>query len=258
MINMFVVAVAAALLFVCMLAAQEGGRRLAVRHAVGGGGDSDGSSAIDAAVFALLGLLIAFTFSGAAARFDERRQLITEETNDIGTAYLRIDLVPAEYQPALRETFRKYLDARIGAYQKIPDLPAVEAELNRANALQGEIWKQAVTAAQSPGVPTSTAILLIPSLNEMFDITTTRYMATRMHPPYVIFGLLFALAIAAALLAGYGMGGKSRRPWLHAIVFAAVMSVSVYVILDLEFPRLGLIRVDDFDQALVALRATMK
>lgn len=256
--NMFVVAVAAVLLFLGMLAAQEGGRRLAARHARDGGQDTGGSSAIDAAVFALLGLLVAFTFSGAAVRFDDRRELITEETNDIGTAYLRIDLVPAEFQPALRETFRSYLDARISAYQKVPDLPAVEAELNRANALQGEIWKQAVAAAQSPGAPTSTAILLVPALNEMFDITTTRYMATRMHPPYIIFGLLFALALAAALLAGYAMGGESRRPWLHAIVFAAVMAVSVYVILDLEFPRLGLIRVDDFDQAMVALRATMK
>src|SRR6188508_2344639 len=60
------------------------------------------TGAIDGAIFGLLGLLIAFTFSGAAARFDERRQMIVEEANSIGTAYLRIDLLPESTQPRLR------------------------------------------------------------------------------------------------------------------------------------------------------------
>ncbi len=254
---MLVAATAAALLFVLMLAAEEVGRRLALRIARSGRGEAKGSSAMDAAVFALLGLLIAFTFSGAAARFDSRRQLITQETNAVSTAYLRIDVVPPEYRPALREAYGRYLDARISGYQKMPDIAAAEAELARASAMQSEIWKQAVAAAQSPGTPTSAAMLLLPAINNMFDMATSRYVATKMHPPYIIFGLLFLLATAAALLAGYGMGGASTRPWLHPIVFAAVMALSVYVVLDLEFPRLGLIRVDDFDQALIALRATM-
>jgi len=157
----------------------------------------------------------------------------------------------------MREAFRKYLDSRIATYAKVPDMVAVRAEQARSNALQAEIWRQAVAATQAPGVPTSAAILLMPALNAMFDIATTRTMATMMHPPGVIFGMLFVLAIAAALLAGYGTGGASRRPWLHMVVFAATMALVVYVILDLEYPRLGLIHVDEFDQALVALRATM-
>jgi hypothetical protein len=250
-------AVTSAVLFAAIFWALESGRRLGARKRVAGA-EPGGTSAIDAAVFALLGLLVAFTFSGAASRFDTRRGLVVEETNDIGTAYLRIDFVPASYQPELRETFRKYVDARIAAYKLMPDIDAARAELGRANAFQGEIWRQAVAATQAPGVPTSAAILLMPALNAMFDITTTRGMATQMHPPVVIFALLFALAIAAAVLAGYGIGGGSARPWLHMVVFAAVMSMSMYVIIDIEFPRLGLIRVDDFDQALVALRSTMK
>jgi hypothetical protein len=70
--------------------------------------------------------------------------------------------------------------------------------------------------------------------------------------------MLFGLALASALLAGYGMAGAKARSWLHMLGFAAAMAVSVYVILDLEFPRLGLIRVDAFDQALVELRESMK
>jgi hypothetical protein len=83
-------------------------------------------------------------------------------------------------------------------------------------------------------------------------------MATQMHPPVVIYGMLVGLALASALMAGYGMAGGQTRNWLHILSFATVMAVAVYVIIDLEFPRLGLIRVDVFDQALVELRASMK
>jgi hypothetical protein len=101
-------------------------------------------------------------------------------------------------------------------------------------------------------------MLLLPALNQMIDITTTRTMALQLHPPLIIFGMLFLVALASALLAGYGMaGGKSRR-WLHVIGFALVIGLTVYVILDIEFPRYGLIRVDAFDQALVDLLKSMK
>ena len=204
---MFAAAAAAALLFVVMLAAQEVGRRLAARRVRTGGGTPGGSAAVDAAVFALLGLLIAFTFSGAATRFDQRRQLVTQETNDIGTAYLRIDAVPPEHQPALRESFRRYLDARIGAYQKVPDLAAAEAELARANALQRKSGGRPSPRSTRPAPDRRRRCCCCPRSTRCSTSRTTRSMATKMHPPYVIFGLLFLLATAAALLAGYGMAG---------------------------------------------------
>jgi hypothetical protein len=101
-------------------------------------------------------------------------------------------------------------------------------------------------------------MLLLPALNAMIDTTTTQTMATQMHPPTIVFVMLFGLALAASLLAGYGMTGSKVRSWLHMLGFALVMAVSVYVILDIECPRLGLIRVDAFDQALVDLRNNMK
>ena len=107
------------------------------------------------------------------------------------------------------------------------------------------------------GVPPSTTMLLLPALNQMFDITTTRTMATKIDPPMAIIAMLFGLELACGLLAGYSMA-RSRSPrWTHMIAFAVVMTAAVYVILDIEYPRLGLIRVDDFDQALVALRTSM-
>jgi hypothetical protein len=91
----------------------------------------------------------------------------------------------------------------------------------------------------------------------MIDITTTRVMAARTHPPVIIFVLLVALALAGALLAGYGTATAKTRSWTHVVALAAAISVALYVILEIEYPRLGLIRVDAFDEALVSLRETM-
>jgi hypothetical protein len=217
----------------------------------------EGVGALEGAVFGLLGLLIAFTFSGAGARFDVRRQLIVDETNAIGTAYLRLDMLAGAAQPPLREDFRRYVDSRLAIYRKLPDIAAAKEELTKSANLQAEIWRQAVVAVRAEGVPPAAAMLLLPALNEMFDITTTRTMATLMHPPAIVFVMLFGLALLASLLAGYDMAGGRTRRWLHMFGFALIMALSVYVILDLEFPRLGLIRVDAFDQALVDLRASM-
>ena len=113
----FLLAISLAL-FAGMLLCLDLGRRFGIhRMAQDPEGAHSGTGAVDGAVFALLGLLIAFTFSGAAGRFDERRSLIVEETNDIGTAYLRLDLLPAGAQPALRDLFRRYLDASMRAQE---------------------------------------------------------------------------------------------------------------------------------------------
>ena len=246
-------------LFFSMLMLLEVGRRIGARRlAEDPEGAEAGVSAVDGAVFALLGLLIAFTFSGAASRFDTRRQLIVEETNDIGTAYLRLDLLPVDAQAGLREKFREYLDTRLAIYRKLPDIEAAKQEMAKANRLQVEIWRQSVAASRAQGASPAAPMLLVPALNAMIDITTTRTMAMQIHPPMIIFVLLVGLALISSLLVGYGMASSKARNWLHMLGLAFVMAVSVYVILDIEYPRLGFIRVDAFDQALVELRESMK
>jgi hypothetical protein len=171
-------------LFVGMVLLLHVGRQIGLRRlAQDPEGGHSGTGAVEGAVFALLGLLIAFTFSGAISRFDERRNLIVEEANDIGTAYLRLDLLPTSAQPALRDLFRRYVDSRLETYRKLPNIEAAKAELARSVSLQDEIWRQAVAGATMPDARPSAAMLLLPALNQMIDITATRTMAAQMHPP---------------------------------------------------------------------------
>ena len=215
-------------------------------------------SSLEAAVFALLGLIIAFTFSGALTRFDVRRGQAVDEANAIGTAYYRIDLLPASAQPRLRETFRNYVDARISTYRKLPDIAAAQRELARSLELQTEIWSQAVAAIRMPESRPGAELLVMPALNQMYDITAVRVAATQIHPPAIIYAMLVALALASALLAGYQTAGETGYDWIHKIGFAGIVAFTIYVIIDIEYPRLGFVRLDAIDQLLVNVRAGMK
>lgn len=244
-------------LFAAMLGLLEVGRRLGQRRLEQDGeGGRAGLAAVEGSVFALLGLLIAFTFGGASSRFEARRALIVDEANAIDTAWLRIDLLSASAQPEMRQRFRDYLDSRLEIYRSLADVDLVRADLERSAELQQGIWSSAVHACTEPLLPQAT-MLLLPALNQMIDITTTRTMAMQFHQPTIIFGVLVVLALASSLLAGYGMAGSMKQRWVHMVGFAAVMSVAIYVIFDLEYPRRGLIRVDAADQLLIDLRASM-
>jgi hypothetical protein len=236
----------------------EVGRRIGARRlAKEGDAAVKGFGAIEGAVFALLGLILAFSFSGALMRFDARRQLVVAEANDIGTAFLRIDLLPVDAQTPMRDLFRRYLDSRIETYRKLPDMEAVKAELARSVKLQSEIWSLAVSSSQKSPTPQA-MMLLLPALNAMIDITTTRTEAARLHSPLIIWVMLGALTFACALFAGYDMASRKHLNLLHSAAFAVVLAVTVYVIIDLEYPRVGLIQMSDSDRVLVELRESMK
>jgi hypothetical protein len=91
----------------------------------------------------------------------------------------------------------------------------------------------------------------------MIDITSTRASATKKHPPLTLFLLLAGLSFIGTLLVGYSMSVNKSRSWIHTVAFVAIMSLTIFVILDLKFPRMGLIRVDAADKALVELRKSM-
>lgn len=133
----------------------------------------------------------------------------------------------------------------------------MRTELEHSAELQNEIWSLARASSQKLPTPQAT-MLLLPALNAMIDVTTTRTEATRVHSPLIIWVMLGALTFACALFAGYDMAGRKRLNALHSAAFAVVLAVTVYVIIDLEYPRIGLIQISDSDQVLVDLRERMK
>lgn len=216
-----------------------------------------GTGVVETALFALLGLLIAFTFNGAATRYDTRRNLIVQEANAAGTAWLRIDLLPEQDQAEIRKRFREYLDTRIRIHEEVGNPDEIQRDLARLSDLQSEIWVRARTGINRDG-RTQTATLMVPALNEMFDIGSTRLATARMHVPTTILILLGGLMLLSALLAGFAMASRKSHHLLHSIVFAGILATTVFVTLDLEYPRQGFIRLNLSDRPLIDLRASWK
>ena len=221
----------------------------------GGASDAPSVGSLEAAVFGLLGLMIAFTFSGALNRFDNRRAQAVDEVNAIGTVWYRIDLLPASEQAKQREMLRSYVDARIATYKKLPDVAAAQQEVARSQKLQNEIWAHGVAATRMPDARPGIDLLVVPGMNQMFDLASARIAATRIHPPTIIYAMLIGLALASALLAGY-QAATENDP-MHRFGFAFIVALTIYVILDIEYPRLGFVRIDDIDELMAALRASM-
>lgn len=245
------------LLFLGMVAMQIAGHHYGVRRADSAGASSEGTAAVEATLFALLGLLVAFTFSGADTRLDARRKLIIEETNAVGTAYLRLDLLRAEDEPLLQDEMRRYVDSRLSYYDRLLDFRAAKAERALSEQLQQQIWTHAVAASARAG-DSRAALLVLQSLNAMFDVATERYAALRMHMPVAIFVLLVVMALACAFFAGIGMSRRRQPSYLHMVIFAGVMAVTAYVILNLEYPRVGFGRLHALDTFLRDQRASMR
>jgi hypothetical protein len=235
----------------------EAGRNIAARQRVRDAqAVSSSLGVLESALFGLMSLVLAFSFSGAAQRFDARRMSIVDEANCIGTAYLRIDVLPLQAQPQLREKFRQYVDTRLAAYRAMPDIAKAKVEINRAQAIQAEIWTKAVEACQQADSPEA-KILVLQALNSMFDIANTRYMQTLLHPPPVVFLMLGVLILICSLIAGFEMGFGKARSLIHVAAFAALLAIIFYTIIELEYPRLGKLQENAFDQALVDVRNSM-
>ncbi|CAB3627653.1 bestrophin-like domain [Achromobacter pestifer] len=250
----FVLAGSAVAFFFLLLLAIRFGRWLG-RNGNAEDRGTAGSAAIEASVFALLGLLIAFTFSGAAQRMADRRNLLVTEVNAIGTAWLRIDLLNAEDQPQLREQFRRYVDERVNYYKHVADLGQRDAIATKVGNIQNEIWKSSIAAGKHAVPPFAASY--IASVNDMFDVSTAQTVAQKIHPPIVTYLFLGFLAVVCACLIGFNLAGAKRDTLFHQIIYALVMAVALYIIVDFEFPRIGAIRIDQSDTLLMTQRQAM-
>jgi len=252
------IAVLSFVLFATLLASVEAGYRYGRRRIERNPDVVAGAGVIEAAIFGLMGLLLAFQFSVAQGRMEFRRGLIVKEANAIGTAYLRLDLLPPAAQPPLRDLFRRYIETRIAVFESLPDVGLWERKMAEANALQAQIWSAAVAAVQSdPNA--GTRQLVIPPINDMIDVTTERTIATINHVPVAIVALLLLVAMSGSVLAGHAMAVRRKgRSITHEAIFAVVVAATLCLMIDLEFPRYGVIRNTDADRAMYDTRAGMR
>jgi hypothetical protein len=213
-------------------------------------------SVAESAVFGLLGLLIAFTFSGAYDRYESRKIHIIEEANAFEAAYAIIDITPIQYRPALRENMREYLDLHMAAYNHIPYLKKVREDVEKSLVIQHKIWDTIIAATEASSV-NGLNQLVIPVLLKMFDLSHAGIDMVFIHPPRAIFILLIGLAALGSFLIGYNSAeNKQKRP-VHIFSYVLLTTLIIYVIINLEYPRVGFIRIDSFDQMLADVRTDM-
>lgn len=233
--------VAAGLLAI-LLAALEGGFR-AGRRATGDtdAGASGEIGVIQGAILGLLALLLAFSFGAAGERFVERQDLIVQEANAIGTAYLRADLLDEPHRSELRAALRSYTEQRIEVSRQLRTgiEPAALAEVEHLHA---RIWN-----AARAGVAARPAAMLgvLPPVNEVIDLHATRLAAGRRHLPALVIGLLIGCSGLAIGIIGYGCGIGGRRHEPLTMSLAILIGAALWVTLDLDQPRGGLIRLSD-------------
>ena len=216
-----------------------------------------GLATVEGAVFIVIGLLLAFTISGALQRFDERRQLVIQEANAVGSTYDRLDLFEGEVALALQAKLKNYAHARSELYRMPHDFSLWEAgeafsrdQQDKILRLKSSLWEGAVTACPQANYRPACALAL-PALSNLFEVARLRAGASEKHPPQIIYAILFGLGLGGSLLAGFGMAAAKARSWIHMVVFAATLTVTLYVVTDMEFPRLGLIHIEAFDHFLV-------
>jgi len=210
---------------------------------------------IQAAVLGLLGLLLAFTFSMAAGRYETRRGLVLDESNAIGTAYLRTQMLPEPHRTQVSQLLREYVDTRIEFYDAGVDAVKLQVAIDKTERIQDALWKEAaaVSAIDPRSVP---AGLFIQSLNEVIDLHAARLAAMKNRVPEVIVDLIFIASILTFSLLGYSLGMTQRRQFAPTLLALLLIVVIIGVIIDLDRPRRGLIRVSQ--ESMIMLQQSIK
>jgi hypothetical protein len=223
----------------------EGEKESSVRSMAGSTG------AMVGAMLGLLAFMLAFTFGVASSFFQARREVVLSEANAIGTTYLRAAMLPAAIGTDVRHLLREYVDVRLEAATGINVAQAV----SKSEELHGRLWSQAVAASENDRSPVTA--LFIESLNEVIDLHAKRVMAalrTRVPPP--IWVALYLLAILSMAAMGYNQGLTSRRRSLAGFALILAFSVVLLLIVDLDRPGEGLLRVSQ--QSMIDLQNSMR
>jgi hypothetical protein len=217
---------------------------------------NEGLGSIEASLLGLLALLLSFTFSMSVTRYDNRRTVIIDEANNIGTAVLRADMYPESMKKLLKADFKDYLEARIEYYNAGVDSSKINLAIKKTEFIYTKIWNQVIKESQKPeNLVRSNQ--MIPALNNMIDIVTTRDAIKNATVPNSVFGLLFLIILFASFTVGYS-NIKKQKNHILALAFSFTVVATVCLILDLDRPRRGVIDMNTSEQKIVELRNLFK
>jgi len=247
MVNYMLLKFSLLTLFVCalaiFLAAIEIGYRLGKRRQDNSDEpDKSHTNALQGAVLGLLALLLGFTFAMSVSRFDNRKTVITDQANAIGTAELRSRLLGSPYEQRAPPLFREYVQAWIDYRAAKIDMQAIAAAEQRAFAIENELWS--VVRDANLADPHSLSVSLFTSaMNDMIDMHEKRVRSVEDRVPDAVVFLLFAVSALALGQVAYSSGLRGRRNEIANITLALVIAMVLVVILDIDRPRRGLVQV---------------
>lgn len=233
------------------LAIEAGYRLGAWRHNLAPDEKESQVGAMVASILGLLALVLGFTFSLAASRFDARRQAVLEEANAIGTTYLRARMLPQPEQAAVEGLLREYTALRIRAAQQQDPHALVESE-----AVHQKLWDHAVAAGEKTPGSILTG-LFVQSLNEVIDLHAKRVMVgLRSRIPLSIWICSFGMSILGMASVGYhaGLGSGRRSPAMLALLIS--FAVVLLLIADLDRAHEGLLQISQ--QSMIDLQQSMQ
>ncbi|MGR4065183.1 MAG: hypothetical protein ACLQPV_07015 [Vulcanimicrobiaceae bacterium] len=220
----------------CILAGTYVGNRQGRTHV------ETGFTVSQAAVLGLSGLILAFSFNAAAARFELRQNLVGDEAGAIETAYLRGDLLPTEKEAPYRAAMRAYTEQRIEEYSLGADQIALLTSWERDHAAQAVLWK--IGSRTAEGAPRNVELVLVTqALNQMFDAGLAEEAALRNRVPGSILALVVIVTLLSAFLDGIGFAASGRR-FVTGTMVAVLLTMVLVTIFDLDRPQQGFVRVD--------------
>jgi hypothetical protein len=202
------------------------------------------TGSIQASVLGLLALLLGFTFSMSMQRYDNRSMALIDEANTIGTAILRVQLLPEQLQPEAKAMLKNYVQLRIAVGSVDMTKIKRRADYNRQIAdAQNSLWALAVSATEIDPRPVTTGVF-VKSLNDMIDAQGKRNALLQMHVPEVVLLLLFAVFVSSGAILGYSGGLSGRRIVAPILLVSVLITLIVFIIIDLDRPKRGLIQVN--------------
>ncbi len=192
---------------------------------------------VQAAILTLLGLLIGFTFSMALNRYDQRKNYEEAEANAIGTEYVRVELLPSADAARAQDLLRRYLDQRVLFYTTRDEQQRRQTDSDTA-ALQNDLWS--VVRAAATAQPTPPVALVVSGMNDVLNSQGYTQAAWLYRIPAEAWNLMAFIAIGCNLLIGFG---ARRTNKLLLLIVPLAVSVSFFLIADIDSPNAGLIHV---------------